>query len=91
MTARLMESRPASALDHDALRDAADEYINARARELLQDSERVAGYIGRLQHDEDVVAVAMTTDIPELLGVLVLQRINELAQDEAETEWENGE
>lgn len=91
MTARLMESRPARALDLDALRDAADESINARARQLLQDSERVAGYIGRLQHDEDVVAVAMTTDIPEMLGVMVLQRINELAQEEAETEWENGE
>lgn len=91
MTARLMESRPARALDLDALRDAADESINARARELLKDSERVAGYIGRLQNDEDVVAVAMTTDIPELLGVMVLQRINELAQEEAETEWERGE
>lgn len=90
MTARLMEFRPACALDIEALRDAADEAINARARELLQDSERVAGYIGRLQHDEDVVAVAMTTDIPELLGVLVLQRINEMAQDEAETEWGMG-
>lgn len=91
MTARLMESSPALALDIDAIRDAADAYINARACEFLADAERVASYIGRLQHDEAVVAVAMTTDIPELLGVLVLQRINEMAQDEAETEWEEGE
>lgn len=91
MTARLMESRPACALDIDALRDAADEAINARARQLLKDSERVAGYIGRLQHDDAIVAVAMTTDIPELLGVMVIQRINEMAQEEAETEWERGE
>lgn len=91
MTARLMEPRPAISLDRDALRDAADSLINLRARALLADSDRVAGYVGRLQHDEDVVAVAMTTDIPELLGVLVLQRINEMAQDEAETEWEEGE
>lgn len=90
MTARLMEFRPACALDIEALRDAADEYINARARELLQDSARVAGYIGRLQYDDAIVAVAMTTEIPELLGVMVLQRINEMAQDEAETEWGMG-
>lgn len=92
MTARLMESRPARALDLDALRDAADEAINGQARRMASDPERVLSYLKLIQWDrEEHIVAALASDKQDLAGCFIFKRINELAQEEAETEWGRGE
>jgi len=89
MTARLMVSAPAIGLDYDGLFDAAASYINARACELLRDTARVAEYLEIVAADEDVVAAAQAGCALEL-GAVVLKRLDEVAQEAAELEWEGG-
>jgi len=89
MTARLMVSAPAIGLDYDGLFDAAESFINARACELLRDTARVAEYLEIVANDEDVVAAAQA-GCAATLGAIVLKRLDEVAQEAAEMEWEEG-
>lgn len=75
----------------DDLEEQETAFIAAREADLRRSDEWVAQHIRYLANEHEFVQLVAVTDVPELIGTVVMQRLNEWANADATMEWENGE